>query len=135
MFTWIMQETTKSDLQTCARRVCKQVELRRTVRYRLGAPVVFSWRGQAGARLQGEGVTRDISARGAFILTPTSPPAEVMVRMEIFLPALRDSGQSVRLAAEGRVIRIEHQAAETTQNGFAVVSEGFAIPELASENE
>jgi hypothetical protein len=135
MFTCGVQETKKSDSSDGrTERACQQVELRTIVRYRLGAPVVFSWRGQGPVRLQGEGITRDISARGAFILTPTSPPAEVMVMMEIFLPPLRDAGQSVRLVTEGRVIRIEHPAAETAQDGFAVVSEGFDIPELAGEN-
>jgi hypothetical protein len=134
MFTRGVQERTKSNsFEGRTERPCQQVELRTIVRYRLGAPVVFSWRGQGG-RLQGEGITRDISARGAFILTPTCPPAETMVRMEIFLPPLREAGQCVRLVTEGRVIRIEHSAAETARDGFAVVSEGFAIPELAGEN-
>jgi len=135
MFTRSVQAATKSNsFEGRTERPCQQVELRTIVRYRLGASVVFSWRGQRGAQLQGEGITRDISARGAFILTPTCPPAEVMVRMEIFLPPLREAGQSVRLLTEGRVIRIEHPAAETARDGFAVISEGFDIPELAGEN-
>jgi hypothetical protein len=135
MFKCGVQENAK--LATLVERTEKvyPVELRTTVRYRLGAPVAFSWIGPGGARLQGEGLTRDINAKGAFILTPTFPPEGVLVSVEIFLPSLRSGGHPVSLITEGQVIRVEHTGAGAGRGGFAVVSQGFAIPELASEGE
>ena len=50
------------------------MEMRREMRYRLDAQALFSWESAQHTRLQGEGVTRDISVFGAFIVTPTCPP-------------------------------------------------------------
>lgn len=107
---------------------CQQVELRRAIRYRLQAPVVFWWEGPGFARFQGEGATRDISTKGAFILTSTCPPVEVIVSIKIFLPPISSGGQHMTLTTEGRVVRVEHGGAG---DGFAVSSGDFAIPALA----
>jgi len=49
------------------------MEMRREMRYRLDASALFSWESAQHTRLQGEGVTRDISVFGAFIVTPCAP--------------------------------------------------------------
>ena len=133
MFTCGVQENAK--LPTSEQRTEKaySLELRTTVRYRLAAPVVFSWIGPGGGRLQAEGLTRDINAKGAFILTLTFPPEGALVSVEIFLPSLREGGHPVSLITEGQVMRVEHTSSGSGRGGFAVVSQGFAIPELASE--
>lgn len=82
-----------------------------------------------------KGATRDISAAGAFILAAVCPPADVSVRVEIFLPLFEPAGHCLRLTAEGRVARVEHRGVCEVQDGFAVVSEGFDIPELAGPPE
>jgi hypothetical protein len=64
------------------------MELRREIRYRLDAPALFYWESAQHKRLRGEGVTRDISVFGAFILTPTCPPIDVPIQVEVVLPSL-----------------------------------------------
>jgi hypothetical protein len=105
----------------------QKVEARASVRYRFGVPARFWWAGQAGARLQGEGVTRDISVSGAYILTATYPPADVVVQLEIVLTPPDTTGHSVKIATEGQVLRIEHSAEGKARGGFAVASKGFEI--------
>jgi hypothetical protein len=48
------------------------MDLRKNLRYRLGASVVFRWEGSPGNRLRGEGLTRDVSLAGAFVFTSAS---------------------------------------------------------------
>src|SRR5579859_6770227 len=52
------------------------MDMRKEIRYRLDAPAVYSWEGMCGRRFHGEGITRDISVQGAFIVTATAPPPE-----------------------------------------------------------
>lgn len=101
---------------------------RAAVRYKLAAPVLLSWRTPRGEPVQQEGATRDISAAGAFILAAVCPPTDVAVRVEIFLPLRAPVGNTLKLTAEGRVVR---QCVGQGQNGFVVLSKGFDIPELA----
>jgi hypothetical protein len=106
------------------------MELRSALRYQLPAAAKFRWEGSAGGLLQGDGITRDISVKGAFIVTPNSPPAGIMLRVEIILPRVRN-GHSMRMVSEARVIRVEHPVLGETRDGFAVVGKDFAIPEVA----
>ena len=103
------------------------MELRHALRYQLAAAVVFRWENSAGGQLQAEGITRDISVKGAFILTVNSPPAGIMLSVEIFLPRFDCSGRALRIVSEGRVIRVEHPVLGESRDGFAVVGEDFAI--------
>ena len=105
----------------------QKMEARASVRYRFGTLAVFSWEGQAGNRLKGEGITRDISVGGAYILTSTFPPPDVVIQLEIFLTSPGTTGHSVGIAAEGRVLRIEHATEGRARGGFAVASKGFEI--------
>ena len=62
------------------------MDMRKEIRYRLEAPAIFTWENFQNKRLQGEGLTRDISLLGAFILTPTCPPNMSIIRVEVALP-------------------------------------------------
>lgn len=104
------------------------MELRSAIRYRITASAVFSWPGPGDHRVKAEGVTRDVSKSGAFVLTPSCPPAGAVVRMEILLATFRTAGRSLKLVAEARVVRVEHPALDELGGGFAVESEGFEIP-------
>jgi hypothetical protein len=108
------------------------VELRHAVRYPIRASVVFAWQGPAGW-LNGEGITRDISGRGAFVRTPTCPPIDVTVEMEIFLPPIEPRGKSMTVATSGRVIRVEHFAENEALSGFAVLGQGFGVVYVGSK--
>jgi hypothetical protein len=99
------------------------MEMRKDIRYRLDAPAVFSWEGARHRRFQGEGVTRDISVQGAFILTATTPPPDCPVQVDLLLPSVTGVVTSMRITGKARVIRLEHPPKETWIRGFAVVTD------------
>ena len=95
------------------------------MRYRLSADAVFAWEGAQHDRLQGEGITRDISLAGAFIFTSTCPPVGSTVQLDVFLPPiLGAAGKRVRIRTSATVLRIENSAGS---KGFAAVSEDFKL--------
>jgi hypothetical protein len=111
-------------------------ERRKAIRYRLSVPVVFNWEGSRRERFQGEGSTRDISAVGAYILTPTSPPVNAPVNVEIMISALFGPTK-VRIKGSMRVQRVKHERTKYGQSGFSVVGEWrelLAGPENGSES-
>jgi PilZ domain len=93
----------------------ESVELRQHRRYRLSAPVSFSWESREGAVGTGEGHTRDISIAGVFVLTPDLIPEGSLVRMDVNLPPVTAKSQPVYLRSQGRVTRVE-------DNGFAAIA-------------
>ena len=93
----------------------ESVELRQHRRYRLSAPVSFSWESREGAVGTGEGHTRDISIAGVFVLTPGLIPEGSLVRMDVNLPPVTAKGQPIHLRSQGRVTRAE-------DNGFAAIA-------------
>jgi hypothetical protein len=99
------------------------MELRREIRYRLDAPAVFSWDGLDKRRFQGEGVTRDVSVQGAFILTATMPPPGCAVQVDLLLPSLAGMMSMMRITGRARVIRVERPSGHTWIHGFAVVTD------------
>ena len=102
------------------------MEMRREIRYRLDAPALFTWESAHRKCLQGEGITRDISVFGAFILTPTCPPIDVPIQVEVVLPSLTGLKPVVRVSGAARVLRVDHSSKGEEENGFAVVSEDFS---------
>jgi hypothetical protein len=111
-------------------RETEEMELRNALRYRLAASAVFRWESPAGGLLQGQGITRDISVKGAFILTANCPPTGIVLSVEIFLPQFRNGGPGghlMKMVSEVQVVRVEHPVLGESQDGFAVVGEDFAI--------
>jgi hypothetical protein len=106
-------------------------EMRRGLRYRLDAPALFFWEHAFHMRLQGEGTTRDVSVRGAFIATATCPPVKTLVRVDLILPSLAGTKTEIRIQGEARVIRVQHLWGEQGENGFAVVRDGLDYWSLA----
>jgi uncharacterized membrane protein YgcG len=96
-------------------------------RYLLSARAVFSWEGPEQKRYEGEGVSRDISIAGAFILTRSCPPAHTVVQVELFLPPIHGTEATVRLRAQALVLRVEHAPRGKEESGFAVESAGFGF--------
>ncbi len=79
-------------------------------------------------------MTRDISLSGAFLLSPTSPPAKATVQVEICLPPLHDGAPRIRLQAMAQVVRVEPSALSKGACGFAVVSvTGFKFAPLSPD--
>jgi hypothetical protein len=95
------------------------VELRKSKRYRLLAPVSFLWERPDGLLQEGKGTIRDISDRGVFITGEAGPPAGAHLDVEVYLPSLEAGGAAVQLHGEGTVMRVERGAENT--KGFAAV--------------
>lgn len=85
-------------------------------RYRLAAPVTFSWETEDHRVHHGKGHTRDCSVSGAFVLSPERMSIGSILQMEFSLPRLLAAGPGVRLKTRGRVVRVEPE-------GFAVFAE------------
>jgi len=113
-------------------------KMRKEVRYRLRAPVVFSWEGARYQRFQGEGITRDISVQGAFIVTATTPPAECTIQLDLVLPPLAGLQAVMRIVGRARVTRVDHRSGDDGTSGFAVVTDDrhqWSLTALRSESE
>jgi hypothetical protein len=98
------------------------IELRKSNRYALRAPVLFDWAPQNGEPQSGRGVTRDINTFGVYIVTDALPPVGALVQMDILLPKLEAPGFGMSLAGEGIVLRVEpgrSESAGTSEPGFA----------------
>ena len=101
-------------------------EKRAVRRYRINLPTLVTW--SDGQKHTCGGFTRDISAKGAFVLCSEPAPANAAVEIEILLPTSGDvPGTAVR--AKAHVVRLHEQ---TENTGFAV--EGpFGQSDLADE--
>ena len=111
------------------------MEMRKEIRYRLDASAVFSWQGAREKRFQGEGITRDVSVQGAFILSATLPPPDCPVQVDLLLPQLTGMNSAVRITGRARVTRIEQTAEGSWIRGFAVVTDDFHQWGLLNVNE
>lgn len=99
------------------------MEMRKDIRYRLDAPAVFSWQGGRRGRFQGEGITRDVSVQGAFILSATLPPPDCPIQVDLLLPSLTGISAVMRITGRARVTRVEDAAGDSWIRGFAVVTD------------
>jgi len=95
-------------------------ELRKATRYRLNAPVLYWWESPDGTLQEAEGVTRDISDRGAFVTARQLPPPGVRVEMDVHLPAVSKTARSAQLHGEGVVLRTCESASK--DSGFAAAA-------------
>src|SRR5215469_2800318 len=93
------------------------MELRKSKRYQLKAPVMFSWEYSNSGTMRGEGRTRDISTTGVFVLTPHQLPLGAAVKLEVSLPSPRAPQQpGACLRTLGHVVRSE-------PHGFAAAAD------------
>ncbi len=92
----------------------------------MSTAVIFHWQGPDHKSFQGEGVTRDMSVDGVFVLTATSPPANALVQMEVILP-LSDGASKAQMKARMTVLRVDHDIAGKTRSGFSAAGEGFLL--------
>jgi hypothetical protein len=101
------------------------VERRRAVRYLLEVPLIFRWLGPERSRLQCDGVTRDISARGAYVLSVTAPPVDALVDVEVYLLGYREPKS--RIKARMKVSRVDDRPEGAARLGFSLAGDGFQL--------
>src|ERR1700693_322401 len=104
----------------------QSVERRTAIRYRMSASVIFRWNRPHSQRFQAEGVTRDMSVEGVFVLTGAPPPVNAVIHMEVILP-LSDGASKAQMKSEMRVLRVDHNIAGTNRSGFSAVGNGFLL--------
>jgi hypothetical protein len=92
----------------------------------MNASVIFRWSGPESGQYQGEGLTRDMSVAGTFVLTATCPPPNAVVHVEVLLP-LSDGASRALMKADMMVLRVEHDNAGNNRSGFSAVGKGFSL--------
>ena len=97
---------------------------RKNMRYPVQAPVHFWWKGEAGDRRRGEGLSRDISVTGAFIFASDCPPIGTEIGIRIFLVAVPEITKGLCVETHGRVLRVEQITGGELGSGFAVLTRG-----------
>jgi len=90
------------------RPVMHDLDLRRTNRYRLAAPVNFWWPSLDGAVQASEGMTRDISSSGLMVLAEKCPPVGAHVQLRVLVSRSSNNPVPLELHGEGLVIRVEY---------------------------
>ena len=98
------------------------IERRRAIRYPLQLPAYFSWRDEEGIVRRGEGHTRNISVKGAFVDALILPPSGSSVELHFSLPALSDSGRKMRVQHTGETLRLGGAEQGEQGGGFAITS-------------
>src|SRR5215469_3106914 len=80
---------------------------RKQQRYVIATKAWFSWQTKDGRWREGEGITKDISADGIFVLTdlPLRAGASIVVIVE--MPALKLIPRPIKFRGFGKVVRIE----------------------------
>ncbi len=103
------------------------MERRKATRYPVRAPVFFTWRETRGPRLRGEGLTRDISASGAYVLTVARPPMHAVLQLEILLPRPSGKGET-RIKGRMVVLRVDGERGSRGESGFAGEASHLSFP-------
>lgn len=72
-------------------------------------------------------MTRDISAKGAFVFATDLPPLHAIIKMEAVLPPNNMVAQIARIHGQGHVIRVEPSHRGSPRAGFAIVGKRFTF--------
>jgi hypothetical protein len=97
-------------------------EFRTMVRHSLQARVVFHWNDQDGSQKAGRGRTRNISQKGAYVVSLEHPPKGAQVSLSIYLPPLPGDTRVLSIEAKGKVLRVESKLVAKDSPGW-----GFAV--------
>ena len=75
-------------------------------------------------------MTRDISLRGAYVLSATCPPVNTVVEMELRLPSF-SRASSVSITSRMRAQRVERDLTGKSMMGFSVVGKSFELRSIS----
>ena len=102
-------------------------DARKIVRYTLRAKAIFTWKDRAEVQSEGRGETRDISPKGAYIVSGRCPPRGAAVAITIYLPMLEGESRILSIEAEGRVTRVEPSSISGDFGGFSLLYNRVAL--------
>jgi c-di-GMP-binding flagellar brake protein YcgR len=97
------------------------VERRHSTRYEIHAAVAFFWNDAEAKEVQGEGLTRDISDVGLYIVSEQCPPMKSKVQIEVLFG--KANGPGVSLTGNMQVVRIERNLKIAGVFGFAIAGQ------------
>lgn len=97
-----------------------QPEKRNIKRFSLSLPIVVRKLGSGSEELRG--VTRDVSARGAFVYMETDASEGAVIEFLMTLPTEVTLAEPIYVLCSGKVVRVERSAA---QHGIAVAIEKY----------
>lgn len=103
------------------------VERRSAIRYLVTLKVEFRWTDSHGVPRLGQGVTRDISPRGTYVLASNCPPRDTKVQIEFELSPEAHELPALQIGAEGSVLRAKPTTSRAGRQGFAVQLRGTRV--------
>ena len=106
-------------------------ERRRHERHDLTAPAKFDWKSSNRTHCRGEGVTRNFSAGGLFVMTEETPPVGTTVHFEV---DLQRGNSAVTIRAKGQVSRSETTHLGGQIGGFAISARRMRIEKSGHKN-
>jgi hypothetical protein len=98
------------------------IERRRAIRYPLQLPASFSWKDEERIVRHGEGNSRNISEKGAFVDAAILPPIGSSVELHFSLPAFSDKARKMHVQYTGETLRLEGKEQGEHSSGFAITS-------------
>jgi hypothetical protein len=102
------------------------LERREHTRYGVRALVDFEWMDE-GVLRRGQGLTRDINAKGMFIYSDIKPPAKADLRVEVSFQNFASIPTNLQMKADGLVIRVEPATEQGSQQGFAILNRSYEL--------
>jgi hypothetical protein len=103
------------------------LERREQLRFQIRAVAKFEWVDGGGVRHWGQGLTRDISAKGLFILTDSRPPTKADLQVEVFFSSIAGADTNLELCVQSVLLRVEWGPNVGVSSGFAVLNRSYKI--------
>jgi hypothetical protein len=82
-----------------------------------------------GAPLTAEGITRDVSANGAYVFCRTCPPPDAKVHVELRIAQYPDA-PTIVMTAKMQAQRVDRAVLGEEDDGFAIVGSEFVSRQL-----
>jgi hypothetical protein len=89
--------------------------------------VNFEWLDEGGVRHWGQGLTRDISAKGLFIFSASHLPTQADLQVQVLFGSITGADTNLQLCAEALVLRVESASEIGTYSGFALLNRRYKL--------
>ena len=110
----------------------KDLERRKSTRYRVKIPVMFSWTKSWRQRSRTEGIVRDISTSGVYVHVGDCPPVHSSIVLEVAFPT-RYGGSNCTIKARMKVLRVDKDPSGDGLSGFAAAGKEFSVRRIVTD--
>ena len=97
------------------------------MRFPVEAHAEFWWWDDKGIYRKTAGRSRDVSVRGAFVVTAVCPPVGARIGLTVSIPESPDASDALRIELAGRVLRVEQDATALKDCGFAIQGDDVVL--------